>query len=155
MRAPWPHTPQWWGLAFGTLDFCVDLGADHIRSVLDPMRMELVLAARLAGIAAPIDGVTAEVRTPGAARADAEHARALGMGGKLAIHPAQVAEIREAFLPSQTQLAWARRVMAAEDGVAVVDGEMVDAPVKARAARILASASVSSCLNVYSDEVGH
>ena len=70
------------GLAFGTLDFCLDVGADHIRPVLDPMRMELVLAARLAGIAAPVDGVTADVRTAGAARADAEHARALDMGGK-------------------------------------------------------------------------
>lgn len=36
------------GLAFGTLDFCVDVGAEHIQPVLDPMRMELVLAARLA-----------------------------------------------------------------------------------------------------------
>ena len=133
-------------LAFGTLDFCVDVGAEHIRPVLDPMRMELVLAARLAGIAAPIDGVTADLRTPGAARADAEHARALGMGGKLAVHPAQIAEIGEAFLPSQAQLDWARRVMAAGDGVAIVDGEMVDAPVKARAARILSSTRRSARL---------
>lgn len=126
------------GLAFGTLDFCVDLGAEHVPAVLDPMRLELVLAARLAGIASPIDGVTTDLRVPGVARADAAHACALGMGGKLAIHPAQVPEIHAGLAPPPDQVAWAQRVMAAKGAMAVVDGAMVDAPVRARAARIMA-----------------
>src|SRR5690554_727010 len=50
-------------LAFGSVDFCADLGCMHQRQVLLPARFELVLASRLAGIAAPIDGVTVEVKS--------------------------------------------------------------------------------------------
>lgn len=135
--------PKVVALAFGTLDFCLDLDAGHIAAVLDPMRLELVLAARLAGIAPPIDGVTADLSDPAIAGADAQHARALGMGGKLAIHPNQIAPIRAGFAPSQDEIAWARKVMAVEGGVERVDGAMVDAPVKARAARLLARAGLS------------
>ena len=130
--------PKVVALAFGTLDFCLDLDAEHIPAVLDPMRLELVLAARLAGIAPPLDGVTADLSDPAIAGADAAHARALGMGGKLAIHPNQIAPIHAGFAPSDADIAWARKVMAVEGGVERVDGAMVDAPVKARAARLLA-----------------
>ncbi len=68
-------------------------------------------------------------------------ARALGFGGKLCIHPKQVAIVNAAFSPTGEQIAWARRVVdaaAAAAGAAVaVDGKMVDAPVLARARRLL------------------
>ncbi|OYX88273.1 MAG: CoA ester lyase, partial [Azorhizobium sp. 32-67-21] len=66
------------------------------------------------------------------------HAASLGFGGKLAIHPRQVAPIRAGFRPSDDELAWAERVHASGDGAARVDGAMVDEPVRIRARALLA-----------------
>ncbi len=126
-------------LAFGSVDFCADLGCAHLREVLLPARAELVLAARLAGIAPPLDGVTVQIDAPEAAADDARHARALGMTGKLCIHPRQVGPVRQAFLPTAAETAWARRVLGSGDGAVAVDGAMVDEPVRARARAILAA----------------
>ncbi|MCY1562695.1 citrate (pro-3S)-lyase, beta subunit [compost metagenome] len=77
--------------------------------------------------------------------ADAATASGLGFGGKLAIHPRQVAPIREAFLPDARSVSWAHAVMeAARSGAAVqVDGAMVDRPLIERARRILSRSSVT------------
>lgn len=127
-------------LAFGSVDFCADLGCEHLREVLLPARSELVLASRLAGIAAPIDGVTVQIDDPALTHDDAAHARALGLTGKLCIHPRQIAEVRRAFAPTVTEIDWARRVLASGDGAVSVDGAMVDEPVRIRARAILAQA---------------
>ena len=125
-------------LVFGSIDYCADLGCEHLREVLLPARSELVLASRLAGIAAPVDGVTARLDDLLETYEDAVHARALGLTGKLCIHPVQIPEVRRAFLPSEAEIDWARRVMASGDGAVSVDGAMVDAPVRQRAKGILA-----------------
>lgn len=127
-------------LAFGSVDFCADLGCAHLREVLLPARSELVLASRLAGIAAPIDGVTVQLDDLSVSHDDAAHARALGMTGKLCIHPKQIAEVKRAFAPTPAELDWARRVVASGDGAVSVDGAMVDEPVRIRARAILAEA---------------
>jgi citrate lyase subunit beta/citryl-CoA lyase len=127
-------------LAFGSVDFCADLGCDHSREALLAARSELVLAARLARQPAPLDGVTTDVMSAEAARDDALHARMLGMTGKLCIHPRQVGPVREAFSPDQAMIDWARRVLAAGDGAVAVGGEMIDAPVRRRARAVLAAA---------------
>lgn len=124
-------------LAFGSIDFCADLACAHLREVLLPARSELVLASRLAGIAAPIDGVTVQLDDPAASHEDAVHARALGMTGKLCIHPKQVAAVKRAFAPTAQEIDWARRVLASGDGAVSIDGAMVDEPVRIRARAIL------------------
>lgn len=126
-------------LAFGSVDYCADLGCAHSREALLAARSELVLASRLAGLVPPLDGVTTDLSDPALAGADAHHARALGMGGKMCIHPAQIAPVRAAFVPSEAEVDWARRVLAAGEGAVAVDGEMVDAPVRRRAEAILAA----------------
>ena len=127
-------------LAFGSIDYCADLGCDHVRDALLSARAELVLASRLAGLAPPLDGVTTSLNDPGAAADDSAHARSLGMTGKLCIHPRQVAQVMRAFAPSDDQIAWARKMVdAPAEGAHQVDGVMVDAPVRARARAILAA----------------
>ncbi|WP_417728518.1 HpcH/HpaI aldolase/citrate lyase family protein [Roseovarius sp.] len=126
-------------LVFGSVDYCADLAMTHDRALLLPARSELVLASRIAGIAAPIDGVTTTLDDTDLLVEDALHARAIGMAGKLCIHPAQVAPVRQAFCPAETEIAWARRVLAAGDGAVRIAGEMVDAPVLAKARAILAA----------------
>ena len=129
-------------LAFGSLDYCVDLGCVHQRDALLAARSELVLASRLAGIAAPIDGVTAQIGDDAAVKSDATYAAALGFSGKLCIHPTQIMSVKLAFSPSAKDIAWAERILdASQHGVAVVDGMMVDAPVRLRAQAILARAA--------------
>lgn len=76
------------------------MGCAHLRDILLPARIELVLASRLASIAAPIDGVTVQLDDPDICRDDAAHARDLGMTAKLCIHPKQVAHVRDAFAPT-------------------------------------------------------
>lgn len=126
-------------LVFGSIDFCADLGVAHDRDVLLPVRSELVLASRLAGIAAPVDGVTVALDDPAACEDDARHARRLGMTGKLCIHPRQIDAVQRAFLPSAAEITWAQRVLASGDGAVSVDGAMVDEPVRIRARAILAA----------------
>lgn len=129
-------------LAFGHLDFQVDLGMrDADESDFLPHRCEIVLASRLANIAAPLDGVTVAIDDAARLAADVARARRLGFGGKLCIHPKQVAAVREGFAPSAAEVAWAQRVLEADvraSGAAVaVDGKMVDKPVILRARAIL------------------
>ncbi len=105
-------------LAFGSVDFCADIGCAHETEALLSARSELVLASRLAGIEPPLDGVTLHIDNPEQARDDALYARKLGMSGKLCIHPRQVGPVGEAFLPTREEVEWARRVLASGDGVA-------------------------------------
>jgi citrate lyase subunit beta / citryl-CoA lyase len=128
-------------LIFGSLDFQQDLGIDGDDLELLAYRSQLVLVSRLAGLAAPVDGVSTVLHDPESLRASALRARRQGFGGKLCIHPAQIAVVNAAFAPSEQQLSWARRVLEAaghSKGAAVaVDGAMVDRPLILKARAIL------------------
>jgi citrate lyase subunit beta/citryl-CoA lyase len=127
--------PQVLRLAFGHLDFQLDAGmrcsADEPE--LAAVRFTLVAAARRARLPAPIDGVTTETSDENRLAADAVRSRNFGFGGKLCIHPAQVAAVNQAFSPSTAEVEWARRVIAAarahEGRAFSMDGRMVDLPV--------------------------
>ena len=139
------HAPGVWRLAFGSIDLQVDLGLkDATEDELLPLRLQLVLASRLAGIGAPVDGVSTAIDDADRLAQDVARARRLGFGGKLCIHPKQVALVNAGMAPSAAELAWAQRVTdasAAAGGAAVaVDGKMVDKPVLLRAAAILGEA---------------
>jgi citrate lyase subunit beta/citryl-CoA lyase len=131
-------------LVFGSIDFQVDLGIEGEGEELLYFRSQLVLHSRLAGLAAPVDGVSTELDAAAPIHAQALRARRLGLGAKLCIHPKQVAPVHEAFAPTPAQLDWARRVLAAAEaagGAAVaLDGAMVDRPVILRAQALLAQA---------------
>lgn len=125
-------------LAFGALDLAADLGTDDA-DTFARVRTQLILASRAAGLEGPVDSVTTEVTDGAAAGRDALAGKAVGMRGKLCVHPRQVGPVAAAFAPDEAEVAWARRVLeaGAEGGVAVLDGAMVDEPVLARARRIL------------------
>jgi citrate lyase subunit beta / citryl-CoA lyase len=128
-------------LVFGSIDFQADLGMRGGREELLAFRSQLVLASRLANLAPPVDGVTTALDDPRELEDDTLHARRLGFGAKLCIHPRQVAAVNAGFSPSAAEVAWAERVIAAFEaakGAAVaVDGKMVDKPVVLRAEAIL------------------
>ncbi|MGE5523100.1 MAG: HpcH/HpaI aldolase/citrate lyase family protein [Rhodospirillaceae bacterium] len=132
-------------LTFGHIDFQLDLRIEGERDELLYFRSHLVLVSRLAGLPAPLDGVSVAIDDTDRVRAETLYAKRLGFGGKLCIHPKQVPVVNLCFLPSAEEQAWARRVLdaaAASQGSAVaVDGKMIDVPVIRKAEEILASSS--------------
>lgn len=131
-------------LALGTLDLGLDLdlkpGTAGGETMLDQARFSLVLHSRVAKLPSPIDGVYPVLADKAGLAEAAARSKAAGMGGMLCIHPSQVDSINAAFSPDQGELDWARRVVETSkqsNGAFSLDGQMVDAPVIERAARIL------------------
>jgi citrate lyase subunit beta/citryl-CoA lyase len=133
-------TPGLQRLAFGTLDYALDLGlTDDPRGLLYPAS-RIALASRAAGLPAPIAGITAAFNDDAALRSDFEQARACGFGAKMCIHPRQIGTVHAMLAPTPEQRDWAARVLAAagsSKGAVQVDGKMVDRPVLLRASAIL------------------
>ena len=131
-------------LVFGNLDFQADVGmaCGPDEAELAPVRLALVLASRRAGLAAPVDGVTAALQDPDQLRRDTARSRRFGFGARLCIHPAQVAVVNAGLGPSAMEVDWALRVLAHQqrtgEGVFTLDERMVDAPVLKLAQRTLA-----------------
>jgi citrate lyase subunit beta/citryl-CoA lyase len=131
-------------LAFGSLDFSLDINCSQIPEAFLFARHRIVLASRTADLPSPIDGVTPAIGDLAVVAKDALYARSLGFGAKLCIHPSQLVTVQRAFLPDSRQLAWADRVMravATGSHAVQVDGEMVDLPLIEHARRLLDVAS--------------
>ncbi|MDP3293703.1 MAG: CoA ester lyase [Nevskia sp.] len=114
------------------------------RPVYEHARIQCLLAAHALGIEA-IDTVYVDFKNQDGCRANSETARYDGFTGKIAIHPDQVPVINAAFSPSEEEIAFARRVIAAfESGAGAVqlDGKMLDVPHLKAARRLLAAAGV-------------
>ncbi|MCR3721978.1 MULTISPECIES: HpcH/HpaI aldolase/citrate lyase family protein [Prauserella salsuginis group] len=127
-------------LAFGHLDYAADIGATPTQTAMRHARSTLVAVSRAAGVAGPIDGVTTAIDDLGGLSKDVACARELGMTGKLLVHPRQVVGTHNGFRPTDDEIRWARSVTDATttgDEALSVDGQMVDAPVLARAAALL------------------
>jgi citrate lyase subunit beta / citryl-CoA lyase len=138
------EAPRVQRVVFGSIDFQLDLGITGEGEELLHFRSGLVLASRLAGVQPPVDGVTVAIGDEAQVRSDTMRGKRLGFGGKLCIHPRQVAVVNACFQPTADELAWARRIVdaaARANGAAVqVDGKMVDRPVILKAEAILAEA---------------
>ncbi|MBW6528844.1 CoA ester lyase [Sphingomonas sp. RHCKR7] len=114
------------------------------RAPLWSILTEVVLAARLAGIAA-LDGVTNAIDDPAAIERACDQGARWGFDGKTLIHPAQIAAANRAFAPSVEAVARAERVVAAFAlpahaalGAIRVEGEMVERLHLAQAERLIA-----------------
>lgn len=131
-------------LVLGHLDFMADTGLqcsdDEVE--LAPLRFAIAMATRRAQRHPALDGVTVQIGDADRLAADTRRALRFGFGGKLCIHPGQVAGVHAALQPSEAELAQARRVLAAAEaaggGAVQLDGRMVDRPVILQAQRVLA-----------------
>ena len=131
-------------LAFGGEDFSAELGAPPTFAALGQACQQVAYAAAGAGVGAMgVPASIGEFRDLGAWRAGLEQARAMGMTGAMCVHPDQLAHANAAFTPSAEETAHAEAVLEAWDaavsGVAALEGKMIDAPVAARARRVLAA----------------
>ena len=122
------------GFVMGTNDLAKDLSS-RAGQRREPMLFALgacVMAARAHGIVV-IDGVYNAFKDEDGLRAECAQGRDMGFDGKSLIHPAQVAVANAAFGPSDDDVDLARRQIAAfqdataaGQGVAVVDGRIVE-----------------------------
>lgn len=132
------------GLAFGGVDLAADLGAALAWDTLAYARGRVVAAAAAAGLPA-FDVPFLDIADDAGLAQDCAASRRFGFAGKIAIHPRQVAAIQVGFAPTAEEIARAERVLAAsaaaQGGVAVVDGKMIDAPVVRAAERVIALAA--------------
>ncbi len=142
------------GFVLGTNDLVKDLGAAQT-----PDRLPLVtglglalLAARAEGLIC-IDGVYNAFRDDDGLRAQCVQGRDMGFDGKSLIHPAQLAITNEIFGPSAEAIATARAQVAAfeeaearGEGVAVLDGKIVENLHVVSARRLLARADAIAAI---------
>jgi citrate lyase subunit beta/citryl-CoA lyase len=137
------------GHSWGGEDLMADLGAlakGPAPGVYDDTfklaRTINLMASVAAGVTA-YDTVYPDIKNIEGLRAEARDARRMGYGGKIAIHPDQVAIIHEVFTPSEAEIAWSRRVIETfesnpSSGVLTLDGKMLDKPHLTLARRMLA-----------------
>ena len=146
--------PRMGGMVMGTNDLAKDLGT-RPRADREPMVASLglcLLAARAAGIAI-VDGVYNAFKDEDGLRAECVQGRDMGFDGKTLIHPAQVEIANDVFAPSDAEIDLATRQIAAFDeaaakgqGVAVVDGRIVENLHVATARETLAKAEAIEAL---------
>lgn len=128
-------------LAFGPADFFAEMQMEPNLAMAASVMARLAIASRAAGLVNPLAGPCFKF-APGDETILAECASDLqhGAGGKLCIHPSQPKTVHQCFRPTRQQLAWAEAILsgsASGEGAFSVQGEMVDAPVVARARSVI------------------
>lgn len=140
------------GLAIGLEDYTADIGAERTLGGKESFfaRSAVINAARAAGVQA-LDSVFSDVDDVEGLRESTLEAKSLGFDGKGCIHPRQIRVIHDAFAPTAEEIEKSRRIVdaAAEarangSGVVALGSKMIDAPVVARAERILRLAALST-----------
>lgn len=142
------------GLMWGGEDLAADIGAlanrepDGRYAAPYELARTLTLLGATAAQVPAIDAVFINFRDTPGLQAEAMQAVRDGFSAKAAIHPDQVGPINEAFTPSQDDVAWAQRVIAAFEaaptqGAIQLDGRMLDRPHLRSAQRVVARAGLS------------
>ncbi|WP_447650423.1 HpcH/HpaI aldolase/citrate lyase family protein [Pseudomonas abietaniphila] len=136
-------------LCFGSIDRAVDLaleeGTQGGQSMLNTLRAGVILHSKLNGLAPHLDGVYPAIADVSGLAASVKNSHGMGFGGVLCIHPSQMPVIHENLATAVEEVDWARRVREAalnQPGAVKMDGRMIDAPVLARADRIISLASL-------------
>jgi citrate lyase subunit beta / citryl-CoA lyase len=144
-------TPRLCAMSWGAEDLPAAIGAATAREAdgsytapYELARSLTLFGAHAAGVEA-IDTVFPDIKNMDGLKAYAARGRRDGFTGMMAIHPAQIPFINDAFTPSADELAHAQKIIdafaaAPDAGVLQIDGKMVDAPHLKQARRILAQA---------------
>lgn len=140
-------SPRLAGLTWGAEDLAAALGAttnrqpDGAYTLTFQLARSLCLLGAAAAEVDAIDTIVVDFRDRAGLEREAEQARREGFRGKMAIHPDQVEPINRAFTPTEAEIAFARRVVAAFEvagtGTVAIDGKMVDMPHLKQARKLL------------------
>ena len=131
--------------SYGFLDLCNDLGVQVGTTAADiianQIRYQLILISKVHKLAAPIDTIYTDFNDSKGLAQRAMLWSQMGLSGMLCIHPKQVAVVAEALKPTNSEIEFAKQVIAeyecSGEAVFKVEGEMVDAPVIKRCYRVL------------------
>jgi len=141
-------------IVFGAVDFSAELGTPNADAPLSYARGRIVHAAKRAGVDV-MDVPELNFRDMDAIQHSAARACELGFSGKAAIHPAGIEIVNTVFTPSLEEIDHAKRVIAAfeasPNGLAVLDGQLVEAPVIKAMQRRLAIAEACGLIGSNSD----
>jgi citrate lyase beta subunit len=130
---------------FGAEDYASLVGARRTREATEVLfaRSAVVNACGAFGLRA-IDMVFIDFNDDTGLEQECLRGRQLGFAGKQVIHPRQIDIVNRCFSPSESEIAWARRVVegfrasqAEGHGAFALDGKMIDLPVVRQAERIL------------------
>ena len=136
-------SPRIDALFFGGVDMAAELRCENAWEPLLYARSRVVHAAASAGLDA-IDVPYLDLEDPDGMERAAIQARDLGFSGKGAVHPRQIAALNAVFTPSAERIAQARRIIAefeaADTGLVVIDGKLIEKPVLREMHRIVAIA---------------
>jgi len=130
-------------LFFGGVDMAAELRCKNAFQPLLYARSRIAHAAAGAGLDV-IDVPYLDLEDPDGMKHEAELVRDLGFSGKGSIHPKQIAILNDVFTPNDAQIAHARRILeefaAADTGLVVIDGKLIEKPVLRDMQRIIAIA---------------
>jgi (S)-citramalyl-CoA lyase len=130
-------------LFFGGVDMAAELRCENAWQPLLYARSRVVHAAAAAGIDA-IDVPYLDLQDLDGMKREAELARDLGFSGKGSIHPKQIAILNAVFTPDEATVARAHMILekfaAADTGLVVVDGKLIEKPVLREMQRIVSIA---------------
>lgn len=136
-------SPRIEAMFFGGVDMAAELRCENAWEPLLYARSRVVHAAASAGLDV-IDVPYLDLDDPDGMRVEAEQARNLGFSGKGSVHPKQIAALNEVFTPSDDQIDRARRIIAefeaADTGLVVIDGKLIEKPVLREMHRIVSIA---------------
>jgi citrate lyase subunit beta/citryl-CoA lyase len=133
-------------MAFGAGDYTLDMNMEWTldEDELQEARAELVLASRIAEIEPPLDTVWIHIKDLDNLEKSARRAKQLGFQGKTCIYPPQVEVVNRVYTPSDEEVAFAQRVVAAfeeaeRQGSSSIqlDGYFIDYPIVYKAQRTL------------------
>jgi citrate lyase subunit beta/citryl-CoA lyase len=150
--AAWPRlgeialaSPRIVALNMGAEDLALDCGMVPDAETLLLPKQQLVFAAAAAGVLAlGVIGSTTDFDDEAAFRVNVRRSRRFGFSGASCIHPLQVPILNELFSPSPEEVEQAGLIVAALEqaeraghGAAALHGRMIDAPIAARARRVM------------------
>jgi citrate lyase beta subunit len=128
---------------FGGVDMAAELRCQNTYESMIYARSRVVHASAAAGLDV-IDVPFLDLDDPDGMRVEAEKVRDLGFAGKGSVHPKQIAALNEVFTPTEAQITRARRIIAefeaADTGLVVIDGKLIEKPVLRDMYRIVAIA---------------
>jgi len=126
---------------FGAVDYAAELGVEVDPEPLFHARTTLIHAAKLAGVDL-LDVPCLAFRDHSLVADEAKMAKSLGFTGKAALHPENITTLNTIFSPSAQEIAHAEKVVAlfndSPNGLAVLDGKLIEKPVVRSSERILA-----------------
>ena len=138
-------TPRLYGLTLGVEDYATSMGTTTSEELLRPAVYQVIQAARAANIYPfAVPAGLADFSDIAALESAAIYARSIGSVGGYAVHPSQIETLNKVFTPTEAEIVWARKVVAATQepdnqrkGAFSLDGKMIDKPIIDRARKLI------------------